>query len=415
MGRVLIMTVGTGDVRDVENTLFAPLRKSIRKERWKEVILLPSQLTRANAEAVQASIGDLPVRCRPLPERGMEDDPDRCFEYFDDVLADVISSGTEANDVVADITRGTKAMSAALVLAAVGRGVKTLRYIYGERDERGMVKPGTEQIADVRTSLATARRDVERARRFLESYSFAAAAEVCPDAWGKWLARFWGAWDRFDYRRAQELTAQRPKEKCEKEWGRFRPSMEQKALLQRLGQRNPGDRLKKADWLRCRVADMLANARRRAATGHFEDALLRSYRAQEMIGQARLFLHMLDSEDLDDSRPEVQKWLKQREDAKNPVLRRQGRLEIGKGLVADLLVSLGDEMGTALQEEGRFKGLTPKMRNKSLLIHGFEAKTQGLGKEKLLETVAALEQIFRMEEAGNDHRLQAAQFGFGGG
>ena len=57
----------------------------------------------------------------------------------------VLVNGVRSDYVVADFTRGTKAMSAALVLAAVG-AVPLLRYVHGsERDERGAVLPGDEE------------------------------------------------------------------------------------------------------------------------------------------------------------------------------------------------------------------------------------------------------------------------------
>ena len=39
-GRTLVMTVGTGDVNRIEDTLLTPLRKSIATDAWNAVVLL---------------------------------------------------------------------------------------------------------------------------------------------------------------------------------------------------------------------------------------------------------------------------------------------------------------------------------------------------------------------------------------
>ena len=41
--RVLVMTVGTGEMTRLEESLFAPLWKSISTDAWTQVVLLPSQ------------------------------------------------------------------------------------------------------------------------------------------------------------------------------------------------------------------------------------------------------------------------------------------------------------------------------------------------------------------------------------
>ena len=69
---------------------------------------------------------------------------------------------------VSDFTRVTKAMSAALVLAAIRHELPQLRYLSGgRRDERGLVVPGTEIVTDIRTTVATTRRRLDEASDFL--------------------------------------------------------------------------------------------------------------------------------------------------------------------------------------------------------------------------------------------------------
>ena len=51
----LLLTVGTGDVANLEQTLLVPIRKSIQQGEWAKVILIPSALTEAYARSVRES------------------------------------------------------------------------------------------------------------------------------------------------------------------------------------------------------------------------------------------------------------------------------------------------------------------------------------------------------------------------
>src|SRR5262249_19810031 len=117
-----------------------------------------------------------------------------------------------------------KAMSAALVLAAVRHGLPRLRYIYGgQRDARGMAVPGTEVVAEFRTAQVSARQRLDEAARFFRRGNFPAALDLlpvpgtamagyCPTdlpaqaGFVRALAQFYAAWDRFDYRAAGAVS-----------------------------------------------------------------------------------------------------------------------------------------------------------------------------------------------------------------
>ena len=148
---VLVLTVGTGDMSDMnrlEESLFRPLEKSLRDGRFRLAVLLPSQSTMGNAQQfkdrIEQRMHGFDIRIEPLPEAGWENDADACFGHFDHVLNQLKQChGPEA--IVPDFTRGTKAMSAALVLAAIRHDLPKLRYIDSDRrDSRGMVVAGTE-------------------------------------------------------------------------------------------------------------------------------------------------------------------------------------------------------------------------------------------------------------------------------
>lgn len=421
--RVLLLTVGAGDSDNLEATLLAPLRKSISTHKWDRVLLLPSQLTRGHAERLQNAFEGLPVEVRPLPKAGMEDDPDACFGHFDSELARLIAAGVPPAAITVDFTRGTKAMSAALVLAAVGRGTGDLRYICGQR-ERGLVKAGHEKVRDFDPALVNTRRDLDRAREFLDSLQFAAVEKLFPmgrNSWAMglyperlraeaaiagWLGAFWGAWDRFDYRRAVELLKDEPPAAAP-EWQRFVPSRRSRNFLERLAMPRSTDYAARASHTRDLVADLLANARRRIRSRQLEDALLRAYRALEMMGQARLFTHGLDTANLD--RRRVAQWV--RTEALRPDS--HGIVAIGREKTASLLSFLQDDFGNKLLCAGNYPSLQPRTRNESILIHGLRAQTTTADERRLAETLDNLERLFLEEDpTQNPARLAVAQFPF---
>ena len=388
-GRALVMTVGTGDLDRLEETLFTPLRKSIATDAWTRVVLLPSRVTEDFARTLRSRLDGTAAEVSPLPA-GDENDADAAYAHFDRVLAAILQD-VAPEHVVVDFTRGTKAMSAALVLAATRRAVPRLRYVAGRRDRRGMVEPGSEQVREIRTTVADGHRRLDLARELLRRGNFAAVANVLPDPnrspaetypddllaasrAARAAARLYAAWDRLDYASAaaQEIGAP-----PSSDWNRVWPTDTMRAWVTALD-REPAraDCSAMAAWLRRLVVDLLANGERRIRDGHHEDALVRAYRTLELVGQARLFEHGLDSGNLDPNHEAV-KELRRRLDKKNdaPLAHgRRGELQAGRQQVARLLRECGDPLGKRLLGFEESPQLEPTQRNNSVLVHGFAAR-----------------------------------------
>lgn len=388
----LLLTVGTGDAGNLEDTLLAPLRKSIQKGEWAKVILVPSALTEKHAQSLLQSSEGLPMELRPLPRAGLENDVDACFAHFDNLLGELRAQGFESHELVADFTRGTKAMSAALVLAAVRHDIPSLRYIQGERDSRGMVIAGTEVVSEVATTQVTGRKQLDLAFRFFRDGDFAAALNLLPDPNSPFsallpqdlldiasrvrpMAQFNAHWDRLDYKGASkvELTPPPPLS----EWARLAPTAEMQAWVSRLAEPLPAAKdlpacRRKAGQLRLLAADLLANGERRIRDDHFEDAVVRGYRVLELVGQTRLFDRGLDSACIPADDPQVIR-LKERLEKKQAQSsfgrNSDGTLNAGRLLVARLLKEKGDPLARRLIDAGDDPLL--KSRNVSVLIHGF--------------------------------------------
>lgn len=146
-GRILIATVGLGNIDHLRSTLLEPMKLSIRAGDWKRVILVPSVVTGDLALKLREELAGLPVELRPLPQAGDEDDLVRSREHFEAVVRSVLQSGASPDEVVVDFTRGTKVMSVAAVMAAISSGIRHFQYVVGgQRDSRGVVVPGTEKV-----------------------------------------------------------------------------------------------------------------------------------------------------------------------------------------------------------------------------------------------------------------------------
>lgn len=390
-GRILIMTVGTGDVDRLEETLFTPLRKSIATDAWARVVLLPSRVTEEFAQALRDRLAGADVDVKPLPA-GDENDADAAYAHFDDVLGTVLQDAAP-EEVMVDFTRGTKAMSAALVLAATRRAVPRLRYVTGtRRDRRGMVEPGSEVVREIRTTSVDGHRRLDLARELVRRGAFAAVANVLPDPEaplarlypGDFLhaakavhgvTRFHAAWDRLDYSGAAKITVGEPPSE---EWRRYWPAPDARAWLTVLA-REPerSDHGGMAAWLRRLAVDLLANGERRVRQGQNEDALVRAYRLLELIGQARLFDHGLDSANLARDHDAVRAVQQESRKKKHHSFSEspRGELQASRFQVGRLLRRCGDPLAKRLlkfdQEEALLK---PTLRNNSVLVHGFIAR-----------------------------------------
>lgn len=390
---VLLLTVGTGDNTRLEESLYAPLLKSINSERWTRVLLLPSESTIAHAEEIAHRRADLDIEICPLSNAGTENDPDACYSYFEHQIGRLRDEGFTAADMIADFTRGTKAMSAALVLAAARHDIPVLRYIAGDRDVRGMVVAGSEEIVAISPAIATAHKQLDMALQFVHRGNFAGALALLPadDAvFLTWLEAlreralalrpaldFYAAWDRLDYRSAAALNP--PAAAPLKEWQAVWPTPGMTAWVARLAEprAESGAHALMANRLSLLAADLLANGERRIRDRQFEDAVLRAYRVLELIGQLRLFTHGLDSACLPPDHQAVLVLgakLAKKKSASFGTNNRDGTLTAGRELVARLLKVLGDPLAETLLDFDKQPNL-PRIsgRNKSVLIHGFEA------------------------------------------
>ncbi len=401
---VLFMTVGMGNPKQLEETLLAPASKSIKQGPWDVVVLLPSAATAESAEKLRQRHPDKDFYIRPLPAEGDEYNPDRCYEHFDAVLREFIPA--TRGTIGVDMTRGTKAMSAALLLAGFRHGVDLARYLQAQTapDQAPVVIPGTERVVDV--PMQQARRDqvLDQAALLMNRGDFAAAATLLEQEGGDdleplaRLARFYAAWDRLDYESADRIT---PPRHLPESWARYAVSEREREWVHALAcplpsPEDPDYAPRMAAYLRRVIVDLWANGLRRVRQQQFEDAVIRAYRVLELLGQARLFDYGLDSGWLPPDHPAVSRLMQRLKESGSPSLteNRDGTLKAAREQVARLLKYLGDPLAKALlacAQQGEFSVL---QRNHSLLIHGYHAVSPQ-DESALMEAYARIEVIIR--------------------
>lgn len=430
--KVLVMTVGEGTVEKLEETVVTPFRRSFEQGEWQRIVLLPSQKTEPNARLLEQRFPQFPLQVRALRRPKEEEDTDACFRHFDEVIEKLLAEGWRREDITADVTRGTKAMTAALAMAAMAHRVGCIRYITGERDERGIVRPGTETIIDVPPQRALQRQDVNLAAGYLRAGNYRAVEILFPGVparlyeghlkeeirWLGWAAKFWGAWDRFDYKEAARLARRdgmpnRPPAMVQE----FLPSDAQLAVLELLAGDAPPKALDNVAYCRALLADLLANAERRLREGQNEEVLVRLYRVLELMGQLRLFAHGIDSGNVDPGDSRVLSWV--RSQGEEPKRNREGRYELAREKAASLLLHIetglgpgpGREIAEKLAKLDWLGDWGPTLRNTSVLIHGFRARSRGREAE-LKRLLAGLAGFFCGEAEGNQALLESCRFPF---
>ncbi len=287
-----------------------PVVASIREHRPSRVVWFCSQDTVETVGPIKDQLGRHGVAVQD--HKVLVEDPQDLVHCYERALrcADLaLADGWSPSAVLVDFTGGTKVMTAALVLATIGRGFG-FSYVGGTartKNGRGVVEPGAEMI--IRRGdpfLLFAVEERKRLAGFFRTYQFNAARTVAeallarplsePDRVafrmvGE-LAKAYELWERFEYKQALETLGP-----CWRRWAvavAANPGIRYAAVLsvleanvrwlERLARATSG--FSRYDKLL--VADLLANADRRAQEASYDDAIVRLYRALELGAQAAI-------------------------------------------------------------------------------------------------------------------------------
>jgi CRISPR-associated protein (TIGR02710 family) len=374
-----------------------PVIFSIRQNPPDRAIFIVSSQTRATVSSIQSSLeGKEPallLGAMKIREVADAEDFTACVRViarlFREEVEDWQKSGPEY-EVVADLTGGTKCMSAALALVAQ-RWPCMVSYVGGaQRDKGGVgtVESGSERllrqvnpwtalgyqaVEDAlvllkRHDYAGARDTLTLRKRLMSESDSAAAGAKRSLATLEALCEFFALWDIFEHQKAANLL----REQVFKNFNDFSALFpgrdeELRARLERL-QAALGEILASPHGVPI-VRDLLANALRCAQRGRFDDAVARLYRALEGAAQIRVREAYDESDTAEFPADRLPGDLSQRWAAKVE----DGRVKLGLQDAYELLTQTSDALGLRFRTMKLHDWQNSPLvaRNQSILAHGF--------------------------------------------
>jgi len=370
--RVLIATVGyTED----------PLQYSIVEHEPHGLLLIASQDSLDTAASIRQSFRDLYSRVLVI------EDAESLIESFKAARkAYSMAKQWEAKAVIADLSGGTKPMTAGAALALSGLGVVFSYVGGGRRDQHGRVLTGSEELRLLEDP--TERFHEHELRAFRNAWNYGrmdAAADnlkyilqreslLSPSEKRFYesmlhVVRGLGSWDRFHHSKAlEEMERGLPVALAIAEAWRHGSKVRVLSELESQLDHLRTIAAKTGYPTFSLLADLLANADRRAEAGRYDDAVARLYRALELAAEADL--HHRTGIVL--RKPES--W----PDDLRPLMQERAEQLFGLQTVLDLIfdidVQLGNQ-GTLAQKLRAQKvqmGDILRKRNQSILAHGTE-------------------------------------------
>jgi CRISPR-associated protein (TIGR02710 family) len=378
MPRGLIISLGTGP--GVENAI----AKSIRQANPTDLVFIASETSLATLDRVSTTLG----RSLEEAERitANENDVEECYKASLEAIRLLQKKGLPASEIALDFTSGTKAMSAGLVLAAAAMEVGSVIYVYGRRGPDGRVITGAERVSSLNPLEPWLDMRAKLVREFFNLYQFGAALQLLEEMRERvydekernaidatrHLIRAYDAWDKFDHENANGHFHEIKSLDRLQRWSIALQNNRSflAALLREKKQAQETKQLKTRFSFDL-IVDLLLNAERRAQEGKFDDAVARLYRFTEMLAQALLAQHSIDTSEVDVRLvPEVLRG--ELEKSRNAETR---KIEIPLAKSYALLEGLGSPVGASFRDNKNLKNYL-KRRNSSILAHGVEPVTE---------------------------------------
>jgi len=375
MPRGLILSIGTGS--GVENAI----AKSIRQSNPEHVVFIASIQSIPTLEKVWVALGKRLEGYETLTVKD-EGDVEECYLAAIDSIKSLQKKGLSSSEIALDFTSGTKAMSAGAVLGGSALELSSFVYVGGRRDENGRVITGTERLLSLDPLEPWIDRRVKLIATLFNVYQFRSCLKLFDEIGervrgaegvkeldaGRKLVEAYDAWDKFEHRAAQnrfqEITSLSLIRRWTIDWGKNREYL--------FGLLRDKDAWEKEKDLRQRFSkfllfDLLLNADRRAAEGKFDDAVGRLYRLTEMLAQAQLARHEIDSSNVDLNKvPE-----NLRSDLEVLRTSRTSKIELPLFKSYELLSQMGEKLGDAFVSDRHLQNYLTT-RNNSILAHGTE-------------------------------------------
>lgn len=414
--KFMVMTLGMGKGVEVG------LAHSVESQNPDEIVIIttPNNISMLE-KRLKPLLSGYESRFRePLMTTNM-DNFESCVVDARAAILGLLAEGAEPSDIVVDFTSGTKAMSAGLCMAAALYEVGQITYVAGDRDEKvGRVIKGTDRVISIppaKVLIIDRRRQMKRLfneRLFTEGLELTTEMkkmtkrQEITDELKLWRTLFhsYGYWDRFEYIEACKWLLRLLKMDIRSlglDPSSNRPLlvalMKQRSKLEELDVKiSKGIEVDRKEVMENKysvqfLADVIANASRRATVGRFDDAVARLYRACELVAQIALTEYGIDSaktasRDLPDGiRGSIgDAWSSEGE-------------PLGMKRSFELLAMLdedkkpGNDRALAFNENKRLKN-SIQVRNLSPLAHGFRPATKADYSTFMKGTLALVKRFF---------------------
>jgi len=295
MSKLMIMSIGGSP---------EPLKKSIAEHRPERLIFFASQDSNRKLGEVMQIEGYTPGKF----ETEITENPNSLYDCYKTARRCVERASRHEipeKDIMVDYTGGTKVMSAALLLAAIGHAY-SFNYVGGDtrsKEGLGVVQNGHEKMyADMNPWLAFAEEERRQVITLFNERRYASVIQMldlCKRDLPPQIELFFKFvrpltfgflfWDQFQHQKASDclgkgLTAldHYLKHYPDDQYRRLRDDVQHHVDFL-LALRERTKELKHYDFIL--IQELINNARRRMADKSFDDASARIYRALELYGQ----------------------------------------------------------------------------------------------------------------------------------
>jgi len=376
MVKIMLITLGTG--RGVESGI----AKSIQVNNPDKLYFIATNESIATVEKVEAVLGQKLTYEQPPYLLENPEDVEECWKTTTQLVRSLLQAGYSPTQICIDFTSGTKAMSAGAVLAGVSMECGNLSYIGGgKRDSDGRVISGTERVVILTPNEVFIDQRRRLIRDFFNAFQYDACLKLINEARMKIMAKelhdeldqleklvyAYSWWDKFDHLKAAPYF-QKLHGEIDARWHiDTSKSKEMVFKIARQLEKYAGSQEIKAKYSKEILADLLANADRRAHEGKYDDAVARLYRAVELVAQM-----LLAKCNIETSRISIEDlptdW---QEDYKGS----NELIKLGQEKAFSLLESMGEEIGREYRKNKNLRNYLSK-RNNSILAHQLEPMTR---------------------------------------
>lgn len=376
--RAMILTIGVP--ADPRQDIVDALVSEVEAERPERIVLIASSESLRNAKRLAGLIAGDGAEAAPVDASGGADgrvtivrlesahDLEEAFLQANRAIEGLIEKGIEPEDVAINFTSGTKMMSAGAVLSAVFNRCMQMRYIVG-------AESGSRNRRVIRTepSAVFALQDIARARNLAMELRFKSAIAVLQGVddslltaserdLRRALIRVTGAYDHWHHFHPEKFLELYPGiafgHPLLEEFQLGADRLEAlRALAAGMQRRELGPHL---------IVDLYNNGLRQLRAGEPDDALIRLYRALEMLAQWILLRDFgIDTNDVETRR------IPPRDRVGFEALRSldDGLVKIGLRKAFDLLIILDTAVGRRFTESEPMKRFLAQ-RTSSILAHG---------------------------------------------